>query len=1073
MADRTVKVTIKADVDHYVRNVNRAAAATDRLAARASQRHAFDVDTSAAVAGLGRLDRSLAGTTRRTADLARSIKLLGVGGAVVAGAPQLASLGAAAVTAAGSLTLIPAAAFGAAAGIGALVIGLQGFGDALKQSDPEKFAEAVRELAPSARATAVELRSMADDWRRLQRAVQQELFEGVADTVDDLGREYLPIMRVALSGVADELSDAAVAWGDFATSAETTRDAATGMENIRRATESLAPVMVNLSATFRDVSTVGSTFLPRLSEGLADATGRWAEMVAQARRSGELAEIMDRGIERTGQFARVLGDTAGLAAGVFRAAEGAGFDFLGTLERLTEQAHAFVDSSRGRDDLERFFRGLGDAVDAFVPGLRELAGLAATVIQNLAQSGTLVAAGDAFSALAREARPVLEMFSELASNVLPPLLGAIERLAPLLGPAAAGFVALKLARTGLRLGNLAGEVGALNRVLPGLAMGLGVAAAAYQEIEVSADDLVEKVRAGALSAEEARTQFLEAEKGARLLAKGIPFVGDAFALFSDDVRDLDAALLANEQAQAAVERAMLRADGALKGYKRTVEIFGADSPEAISALAAYEGAVDDVEQAQADAGIATDGHTRSVERQREVFLDSIQTEIRWKDAVDAAARSIEENGRVTDLNTEAGRRNQEALLRMAQAAYDDIEAKAANGASTEAITRLVEGHERQLFNTARQMGFSEEAARDYVAQLGLVPTSQTTTFSTPGLDEAREKVEGLAYLLGTITGEIKTNVNPGGKFTPGSILRRATGGPIHGPGTGTSDSIPALLSNGEHVWTAREVQAAGGHRAVEEMRAQVARGYARGGPVRLDVALDFAPVTRRANEIRNEMFPPQFDLIPGMGGFSGGRGVERWRPLVQQMLRLTGNPVGYDGITLRRMNQESGGNPRAINLWDINARRGIPSKGLMQVIDPTFRAYRHPALPNNIWDPAANIAASMRYAVARYGNLPRAFNRRGGYDEGGIARGTGYMPKNVIAPERVLSPRQTVAFERLIDVLDRPRAVPIPVGAATSEAGTGGKVINIQPGAQNTIRETVDVDLLASRLDFAIRSAVL
>lgn len=43
----------------------------------------------------------------------------------------------------------------------------------------------------------------------------------------------------------------------------------------------------------------------------------------------------------------------------------------------------------------------------------------------------------------------------------------------------------------------------------------------------------------------------------------------------------------------------------------------------------------------------------------------------------------------------------------------------------------------------------------------------------------------------------------------------------------------------------------------------------------------------------------------------------------------------------------------------------------------------------------------------------------GEFDEGGIASGTGFMPKNTIAPERVLSPRQTTAFEQLVNVLDR------------------------------------------------------
>lgn len=40
------------------------------------------------------------------------------------------------------------------------------------------------------------------------------------------------------------------------------------------------------------------------------------------------------------------------------------------------------------------------------------------------------------------------------------------------------------------------------------------------------------------------------------------------------------------------------------------------------------------------------------------------------------------------------------------------------------------------------------------------------------------------------------------------------------------------------------------------------------------------------------------------------------------------------------------------------------------------------------------------------------------FDEGGIAPGLGFMPKNTIAPERVLSPRQTASFERLVQILD-------------------------------------------------------
>ncbi|MFF4425038.1 phage tail tape measure protein [Streptomyces sp. NPDC001549] len=68
------------------------------------------------------------------------------------------------------------------------------------------------------------------------------------------------------------------------------------------------------------------------------------------------------------------------------------------------------------------------------------------------------------------------------------------------------------------------------------------------------------------------------------------------------------------------------------------------------------------------------------------------------------------------------------------------------------------------------------------------------------------------------------------------VLTFASGGSVFGAGTATSDSIPALLSNGEHVWTAREVRGAGGHGAVEALRARAASSgsaFAKGGAVGL------------------------------------------------------------------------------------------------------------------------------------------------------------------------------------------------------------------------------------------------
>ncbi|MGW2745196.1 transglycosylase SLT domain-containing protein [Streptomyces sp. NPDC001450] len=85
-----------------------------------------------------------------------------------------------------------------------------------------------------------------------------------------------------------------------------------------------------------------------------------------------------------------------------------------------------------------------------------------------------------------------------------------------------------------------------------------------------------------------------------------------------------------------------------------------------------------------------------------------------------------------------------------------------------------------------------------------------------------------------------------------------------------------------------------------------------------------------------------------------------------------GIPGTYNGI-YRNVMRESSGNPAAINLWDSNAAKGIPSKGLLQVIDPTFNAYHVAGTSFNIYDPVANITAACNYAAARYGSIDNVF----------------------------------------------------------------------------------------------------
>lgn len=100
--------------------------------------------------------------------------------------------------------------------------------------------------------------------------------------------------------------------------------------------------------------------------------------------------------------------------------------------------------------------------------------------------------------------------------------------------------------------------------------------------------------------------------------------------------------------------------------------------------------------------------------------------------------------------------------------------------------------------------------------------------------------------------------------------------------------------------------------------------------------------------------------------------LDGWIKESLAVMAENGIPGSYESIH-RNIMRESSGNPAAINNWDSNAVKGTPSKGLLQVIDPTFQAYHVPGTSTDSYDPVANITAACNYAADRYGSIDNVF----------------------------------------------------------------------------------------------------
>ncbi len=231
----------------------------------------------------------------------------------------------------------------------------------------------------------------------------------------------------------------------------------------------------------------------------------------------------------------------------------------------------------------------------------------------------------------------------------------------------------------------------------------------------------------------------------------------------------------------------------------------------------------------------------------------------------------------------------------------------------------------------------------------------------------------------------------------GGISGRAASGMFVSQGAGpTADDQLILASRGELVVPTRLVRAG----AVDHLRGQIP-GFASGGVV-------VSAHTPSAKSVESTLMGSVMKLAQafaksaqaaaaaGSSVPGGGGGAARWKNQILTALAMLGQPASLLGAVEHRMNQESGGNPRAVNLWDSNAAAGYPSTGVMQVIRPTYQSYSAPGwrnLPPMAYgvseDVLANTYAGLHYAVNAYRgrSLASVMMQPGGYAKGGLVPG--------------------------------------------------------------------------------------
>ncbi|MFA3876054.1 transglycosylase SLT domain-containing protein [Streptomyces sp. MMCC 100] len=124
----------------------------------------------------------------------------------------------------------------------------------------------------------------------------------------------------------------------------------------------------------------------------------------------------------------------------------------------------------------------------------------------------------------------------------------------------------------------------------------------------------------------------------------------------------------------------------------------------------------------------------------------------------------------------------------------------------------------------------------------------------------------------------------------------------------------------------------------------------------------------KASTAQSQAQTDKIEAIVKAGKKKHGDDLDGWIRTALDVMDAKNIPGTYEGLH-RNIMRESSGNPMAQNNWDVNAQNGIPSKGLLQTIQPTFDAYHVKGTKDSITDPVANIVAASNYAADKYGSM--------------------------------------------------------------------------------------------------------
>ncbi|WP_280465238.1 transglycosylase SLT domain-containing protein [Nocardia brasiliensis] len=254
----------------------------------------------------------------------------------------------------------------------ALIDAQNNLADAMRESSAaaDAFEQAMAKLSPAAQNFVRQMLALKPQVDDFKRSIQEPLFDRLGDAVTNLANNWLPGLKTSMGALATEINRGLRrAIADLDTDASRNKVASI----FRNITRSIGPVIAGINDIlqgFLSLSSVGSNFLPGLSDGFAGLAKRFRDWAESPEGQKKFSDFIEESLRTFRQIARIAKELGGVISQIFRGSDEVGESWLDSIEKTLKRWNDFLGTPEGQQKIKDFFSDVKDLVEGILSAIK-------------------------------------------------------------------------------------------------------------------------------------------------------------------------------------------------------------------------------------------------------------------------------------------------------------------------------------------------------------------------------------------------------------------------------------------------------------------------------------------------------------------------------------------------------------------------------------------------------------------------------------------------------------------------------------------------------------------------------